>query len=283
MEYLLLSLSVILISLQNIVSKKYNHTTRCPNIFIYSAISAFFAMLFFIVSSGFRFNFSIGYLPYSLGFAAAYSASLVGMNYAVKTGSLSVTALIMSYSLIIPTFYGIIFLKENAGCFTYIGILLLLISLFLINIKKEKNKVSLKWIFFLIIMFTGNGMCSTLQKAYSLKCGTEFKNEFMIAALAVTTFFLMLWGILNEKDSTVKAIKYSAPFAVINGFSNGAVNLFIILLTGMLPNSLIFPTISAGGIILTFIVSVTVYSEKLSKIQLCGYIIGTAAVIVLNF
>ena len=46
--------------------------------------------------------------------------------------------------------------------------------------------------------------------------------------------------------------------------------------------SLMFPLISAGGIILTYIVSRFAYKEKLSLNQNIGVVLGVAAVIFLN-
>ena len=46
--------------------------------------------------------------------------------------------------------------------------------------------------------------------------------------------------------------------------------------------SILFPSISGGGIVLGFLLSTFVYKERLSRIQYIGYAIGTASVIILN-
>jgi multidrug transporter EmrE-like cation transporter len=43
-----------------------------------------------------------------------------------------------------------------------------------------------------------------------------------------------------------------------------------------------FPLISAGGLIVTFIVSRFFYKEKLTRTQLVGFLLGLFAVIFLN-
>ena len=48
------------------------------------------------------------------------------------------------------------------------------------------------------------------------------------------------------------------------------------------PAIIVFPTISAGGIILTFILSKYIFNEKLSKNQYIGFVTGLMSVIVLN-
>ena len=54
------------------------------------------------------------------------------------------------------------------------------------------------------------------------------------------------------------------------------------ILSGKMPVSLMFPLISAGGLIVTYIVSRFFYKEKLTKIQFIGFIFGLMAVVFLN-
>lgn len=60
------------------------------------------------------------------------------------------------------------------------------------------------------------------------------------------------------------------------------VNLFVMILTGLMPVSLMYPLISAGGIIVTYIVSKFFYKESLTKAQLIGFILGIGSVVLLN-
>ena len=63
---------------------------------------------------------------------------------------------------------------------------------------------------------------------------------------------------------------------------NGIVNLFVMILSGKMPVALMFPLISAGGIIVTYIVSRFFYKEKLTKMQFAGFILGIASVVFLH-
>ena len=64
--------------------------------------------------------------------------------------------------------------------------------------------------------------------------------------------------------------------------ANGAVNLFVMLLTGLLPTAILFPSISAGGMAITFAIAILFYKEKLSKVQILGYMFGIISVVLLN-
>ena len=281
MQYLLLLVVILVTSSQNIFMKQYSVKSSKQNQILFSAISALVAMVFFVISSGIRMNFKWEFVPYSVGFAIAYAAALMGVNLSIASGPLSVSSLVTSYSLIIPTLYGIIFLKDSLKGTAYIGIALLLISLYFINMKKEAAKFSIKWLIYLGIGFVGNGMCSTIQKMQQLKFDGAYKNEFMVVALGIAAVFLMVIVFMRKGD--VKAeLRECRIYAPLNGIANGATNLLVMILTGLIPTALLFPSISAGGIAIMFFISIFVYKEKLSKMQMIGYGIGMLSVILLN-
>ena len=56
----------------------------------------------------------------------------------------------------------------------------------------------------------------------------------------------------------------------------------MLILTGLIPNSVLFPCISAGGIVLSLFTALFLFKEKLSAFQIVGYVLGLASVILLN-
>ncbi len=281
LNYLLLFVTLIAMSAQSVLTKHYNVKAKVHDAFLFSGVSSVSALLFFIISSGFKLQFNVALLPYSIGFAITYGLALVGSNLAIAHGSLALTSLVSSYSLIIPTLFGIIFLKESIDITVYIGIALLLISLFLINFKNETFKFSFIWLVCVVIAFISNGMCSTIQKMQQIKFSGAFKSEFMIFALFFVSFLLLTISFIRQKQR-ILALKSCITLAPINGFANGAVNLLVMLLTGVMPNAFLFPMLSAGSIAVMFIFSLTVYKERFSVKQYIGYIIGVGAIILMN-
>jgi len=281
MQYFLLLIVIVLVSLQNVIQKEYSMRDSDDRRFLFGAALSFAAMTFFIVSSGFNLDFKADFVGYSIGFAMSYAASNIGLLLAIKWGSLAITMLVNSYSLIIPTFYGIIFLNEKLSLSAIVGIVLLIISIFLIGAKKEEIKFSLKWLISLFFAFAGNGMCSTVQKMQQLAFNGEFKNEFMIISLFIST--LILFGAsLIFKEKIKKGSPMCIGFGACCGIANGIVNLLVMMLTALIPTAILFPSISGGGIVLGFVLAVFAYKEKLSMLQVIGYFIGMISVILLN-
>ena len=282
MNVLFLLLIILALSFQHISCKSYNQ--KSDVVFTFSALVPLFAITFFIIPLKGSFEFNFTAFLFSIGFAVMYCMGVLGSLLAIMTGPLSLSSLIAAYSLIIPASYGLIFLKEPVSVFLIVGIVLLLVSLFLINMEKkgEEKKITLKWVFYALLTFVGNGGCSTVQKMQPLYCDGKYKNEFMVMAYAIAVILLFIPVILKERKGFVKNLRTACPYALIYGVSNGAVNFLVILLSTMMAASVMFPLISAGGIVLTVLVSIFIYKEKLSREQILGVILGVGAIVALN-
>lgn len=274
--------------IQNVFKKQYNEKTGSRGGSMFCALSAVFAALVFLFAAEFPLKIEPGVVGYSVGFAVVYAIALIFSVLAIANGSLAITSLILSYSLLIPTFYGIIFLKNEITDTLVIGLVLFMISLFLINYKAEKeegqHKVTFKWIIYVILAFVGNGMCSTVTNMQVEKYNGAMKSEFMILAYIISMIFMFVYALFTERKDITLSLKKGWLLALLCGVFNGIVNLLVILLLERkeLQSSVIFPTIAAGGMILTFIVSLTLYKEKMTKAQTVGFFIGVVSVILLN-
>ena len=289
MSYLFLTIVVVLITTQSIAKKQYNLKVKQSNSFLFSAIAALFALIVFLITAKFKLDLSLDLVPYSIGFAVSYASALVGTLLAIMWGPLSITLLINSYSLIIPTLYGLIALDEKFTAVKILGLVLLALSLLLISTVLERKgnpqqrKFSLKWLMALILGFTGNGICSTVQKMQQISFFGQFKSEFMVIALVIVVITLTIAAIINREDLRIDTMP-CVTLAAISGIANGIVNLLVMVLSapGGMEASILFPSMSGGGIVLGLLLSIFVYKEKLSALQYLGYAMGTASVILLN-
>lgn len=282
MEYILLCLVAVGMTFQNFMSKQFNKRAKETNPYFYSAILAFFAMIFFLISSGGKLNFAKEIVPYSVVFGLLYGMSTFCNVKAMQHGPISLTALLISFSLVIPTLYGIIILNDPIGFTKYIGIIMSIIAIVLINFKKNSEmKLSFKWAMFAIGGFLGNGFLTTTQKIQQMTFDGGYKSEFMIIAYAIVFVLFFLLGLQKQGDKKrmlSEGIKYAAPA----GIANGMVNFLVMVLTALLPSAVLFPSISGINMSLTFIIAITIFRERLSNSQIVGYIVAIMSVILLN-
>lgn len=293
---LLLITAIVGISIQQISQKAYNKKVG-GGAFIFSAASALVAMLVFLIASKGELSFQMEVVGYSVLFAVGYCMALAFSFLAIANGSLSLTSLVLQFSLIIPTFYGIFFLQEETDFFLFAGIALLVASIVLVNIpvgeKKEKNaeteqteknqnKTTWKWALFALLMFIGNGGCSTVQKMQQIHFNGLYKSEFMIVALIITTVAFVVISLFTERKEMLPALKKGVGYYAVYGVANGISNLIVLLLATKMSSSIVYPVLSAGGIVITSFVSVFVYKEKMNLFQKIGLLLGVLAIVALN-
>ena len=290
MNALYLILIVLGITAQHVTKKRYSQKNG-GGTYSFAAISALAAMLVFFVISGGSLHFQASLLLYALGFAITYGCSILFTYLAITEGPLSITSLITSYSLLIPAVYGLIAWGEKFDLYFLIGIVLLAVSIFLIRMApgkteesggEQKKQFTAKWLICVLLAFVGSGGCTVVQREQQIAFEGGYKNEFMILALVFVLISMLVCGLVFEKKQMPQNLKNSAPMAAIGGLANGGVNYLVMILSARMDASQMFPIISAGGILMASILSMTVYKEKLSTLQKIGLLLGIASIVVLN-
>lgn len=262
----------------NFASKKYN--AKCSGALLYTMLAAVFsAVVFGIFVTNWNMTGSI--FIHALYFAIANCTSIFFTVKSYRYGLFSLTVLIISYSLLIPTFYGIIILGEPISKSFVIGLLLVVISIFLTSGKIEKNEgFSLRWIVCVILAFIGGGMCSVTQRMGQIACDNI--NLLMFTAFVQVAVICGVLGIITEKNDIKNFAKSGWYIAVLGGLLNGITNILVVDLNTKMKASVMFPVISVFVLTVSFLFALLLYREKLLKRQIFGYIIGTISVIVIN-
>jgi len=283
MDYILLTVVVLGVTLQQIVSKIYGEKVR-GGTYSFTMGTLVVALLFFVATAKGKFVFSTAYIWYAVFFALATSITLIFSYLAINEGPLSLTSLMTQYSLLIPTTYGLIALDEPVKGTLLIGVVFLAVSLFLINFEKkgEEKKITSKWILYVLLAFVGNGACSTIQKVQQINCQGQYKNEFMIVAYALSVIVLAGCMLKFERKQCISDMKHGVGCIIGRGLGLAIVNFLVLILSNTMPASVMFPVISAGGIVATFAVALFVYKERLSVFQNTGLVMGIISIIFLN-
>lgn len=285
MDVALLIAVIVSMAMQNTSKKMYADRAGGGNVYFYGAISSLFSALCFAISSLGSLSFTAATLPYSIAFGLSFALCTYSMTVAVSIGPLSLTSLMISYSLMLPTLYGLIFFNESVSPFFYVGILLLVISLALINMKgkkEEDGKIGFKWLVTAGLAFLTNGVCTIIMNVQQKNFSGQYKNEFMIPALLLSAVIFSVMFAVKERRDATKLLRSGTFPAAFGGTMHFVTNLSVLFLVGLLPASLTYPLISAGGIILTYLISVLIYREKLSRLQFAGFIMGVVSVVFLS-
>jgi len=283
----LLILLITLLSLaEGIFIKNYN-SKHSKGGFIFTAMIGFFSMLVFVFTDTNGFNAPPELWIYGIISGIMYCSASILTFIAIGCGSFAMSMLILSYALVFSIGYGLFFLSEPATVYTYIGLILILVSLYLTRAKNkeevtEKKKLSLKWVICIALSVIGSGMFGVLGRMQQIAFNNECTNEFMIITLAFSTAVLLIIGTVKDKSDLGYAFKHGILWTALAGSSNGINNFLSLLLNTMMPISISSPVKAGVKIIMSFAISMLLFKEKFEKRQILGVILGTIAIVLLN-
>jgi len=282
MSTLLLLLSSLCHQAEGVIVKKYNEKHADGN-FIFTAFFAFFSMLFFVITHNGGYNFSWQIVPYALAAGALYSGSSFLCFVAYGCGSFVLSKLVLSYSIVITIGYGLIFLKEPVSVFAYIGLIIMIISIYLSNGKNRGGvKFSLKWFVCIMLSAIGSGMFGVIQRMQQIKFNNSATNEFMIITLGFAFISFLIIGLILDGKNIGRIFKSGVPYAALAGISNGATNFLMLYVFTMIPISIASPSNAGIEIIISFILSKLMFKEVFTKSQVVSVMLGVVAVVLLN-
>ena len=94
-----------------------------------------------------------------------------------------------------------------------------------------------------------------MQKVQQTVFPGQYMSEFMIVALVISAIAMGIFALCTEKKQFLPNLKAGFWMYAANGLANGITNFLVIFLSPRLAASVMFPVVSAGGIVLTFLIS----------------------------
>ena len=292
MTILLLPLSLLIwlinTSINNRFEKKVSRKTS--DTLLYGALclltgAALFAVLmrpYFLPS---RYTLGLGVL-----FGVITVLGQLSTLFALSLGPMSLTMLIVFCSMLIPAFSGAVFWKEPIGIFQLIGVVAILVALFLcsyVKVNTKQKRMNGRWRLLCFVAFFSTGMTGVLQKVHQ---SSPYKNELdaflVVAFLTGTILTFSAWFLFRKGEKKAKESTHipTALFAMagLAGLALGGIYKINMFLSGALPSILFFPINNGGCILLSAIISVVVFKEKLTGGQKLGLLIGVIAIALLG-
>ena len=268
---------------ESVSIKKYNQKHSGGGL-LFTSLVSLFSMLFFLITDKGGLHFPKEMFLYAVPAGICYFSASYLTFLAYECGSFVMTGLFLSYNLLFSIGYGLFFLKDPATPLTYAGLVLILLSIFLVrNDKKEGDsvKISPKWVICMTLSVVGCGMLGVLMKMQQLKFD-HADNEFMIVTLGVSALTLFVLGLIKDRRNLGRTFIKGAPYATLAGISNGATNLLNLTVTRMIPLSISAPSSAGIGILFSFLLALFLFKERLSRRQLVGVAMGAVALVLLN-
>lgn len=204
---------------------------------------------------------------YTLGLGALFIIVFNLMAITTQKSGLSVVSVATKMSLAIPIIFGLVYYKESAGVFKILGIILALVAVYLASIQtKEGITIKARNLMYPAMVFLGSGIIDTsikfLEDSYVAENAVPLFSATIFAAAAVLGVLLLCIHAVQGK--------FKFEFKnVLGGILLGIPNYFSIyfivkaLRTDLLDSSGIFTINNVGIVVLSTVVGIVAFKEKL--------------------
>ena len=209
MEICIYLLIVIAAVTQSATTKLFNRYSS--NSAIFNAIKACTALVLFVLIAAFGFTLHLPTILFGILYGASMCISMYAGYQALCLGSMALTSMLVSFSVIIPMIFGITVGNETLKSMQYPALAFLFLAIILTNADKIKQKKNTQmryglWLMFVGITFVCNGICSILQKQHQTLYPEAYSKEFMLFAMLLCSLIFSISALrklpLKELNAT---------------------------------------------------------------------------------
>ena len=253
---------------------------------VFCIIEAIFITFATYAFHGFHFSVS----PLTILFGILNGLILFGYNTSlIKAGTLGSYAFLnvslLYGAIIVPSIYGLLFLKEGISVLKIVGILMMLVACLFMNADEIKlEDSSIKYYLFCILLFLFNGSYCTIIKMQTIYHNEEKQSMIMIT-FALMGIIALLDLICKEKENTFQAFKLNKKClpSLISCLISAtlAINLLMYILP-LIDTAILYTVQNGGVLILSALYSVFLFKEKLSTKKILGIIIAVISITILS-
>jgi len=231
-------------------------------------------------SSGWEYSSKLILPSFTVGML--FIASFLVIIYSTQKVGIGLTTSLNKMSVVIPVTVGVIYLGQSSDIlFKIAGIILALISFFLILYKKPADRVKGAFILpFLVFLLPGiNDTSMELTKTYIISDPAD-GELFLFGVFLTALFFSLILVWLDSKKRTQKlAFRYETLlFGGALGLFNFLTSKMLLINVGRMGGSIVFPVHNASVVMLTALIGVFFFKESFSKRQWIGVIMAIVAV-----
>lgn len=218
----------------------------------------------------------------SLLIGVLFIITFILLSRSTLKAGVSITAVASRMSVIIPVSAGFVIFNDSVSALKIMGILLAIFSFYLIFEGKGVMKVKWKNVVLPLLLFLGIGTNDTMMKY------VEFNHlagdETLFLTIVFFAAFMMSFVALVIQIASGKE-KFSA-INIISGFILGSLNFgstyFFIKSMSLFESSFLFPVFNVGIVVLTSVIGLTVFKEKLSRINWLGIGLAMLALLLIT-
>ena len=285
LPWILLFLSAFLASNKNILVKGLaGISIKSREFFGAQAIIFASGSIALIIVNIFDYNgFSTLTALVSLGYGVMLIIALWFYTLALTMGKTALCATIYSFGFVIPTLSGWLFWDEPISICAAIGIIIVF-PVLIISGSGSKDKAqsgNKRYILYLIIAMLCSGGVGIMQKIHQKSPYANQKSTLILCAFLLGLVVSLIFFFIMKKSDYKITTKASGICALV-GLLYSVCNLLNTYLAGALDSAIFFPAINIGAIVISMIMGLIIYKERLTKKDILVLSLGAIAIALVN-
>lgn len=272
----LLLLSVGLSAGRNSISKKIAATAGERASFFLSQMVLFFTAAVLLAACNLPM-LTVSCLTWLYG--VTYGLLLVLSQWmftlSLRTGAASVCSVVYALGFLLPTLSGVLFWGEDFALTQGLGVVLA-VGVILLTFKKSSGTHPGRYIPFLLVAMTASGGLGIMQKVQQVSPVAGEKGAFLVIAFLLAGGCSLAALCLCCRRVSLRPAVMLYPAAA--GLCFGGANLCNTLLAGRLPSAVFFSLQNISTILLSTILGVAVFRERLTARTVLIVLLGALVV-----
>lgn len=278
MDYILLCTSIFSMVFNNSLMSRVSKTMLRGKTDVYRFNSFTYLMcviLFGLMTIG--NGFSVYTLLLGILFGFVTTMSNFYRTLALADGPTHITILITTSSMVIPTLSGVVMGLEEFKPLKILAMAILIFFIYLSSKKSENSGIGKLWFLYCALAFVFQGIIGVIQKVHQ---SSQHKSElfpFLFVSFTFSFLFASFMGYSKKTDTKFGIWHYI--LASVSGVCVFTMNFLNLRLSGVLPSQLFFPVVNGTTIILTSVIAVILFKERLTKRQFIGIVGGLLSLV----
>jgi len=234
-----------------------------------------------------RSDFNAEWMPMAVTIGILFIVVFFLIALSTQRAGMAVTSVAAKMSVVIPITFSLFYFNEPISALKITGILLALTSVFMTTYNRDKtNKKRILVVLLPIIIFFSAGFIDSLikytQEVHIADRSTVMFSSilFSISAIMGVIFSLFRKGFLKT-EKLLQIILAGIILGIVNFFS--LYGIIMALESNVFDSSIVFGINNMGIVVLSVIIALIFFSEKLSNLNKAGIVLSILTIVFLSY
>jgi len=234
-----------------------------------------------------RSDFSAGWVPMAVIIGILFIVMFFVIALSTQKAGIAVTSVASKMSVVIPITFSIIYFNEAVDALKFTGIMLALVSVFMTTYNRDKTKKrGIEVIILPLTLFVGAGLIDSLikftQQVFIVEQSTIMFTSVLFSISAITgVIFSFFRKGLFRSGNFLRIMAAGIMLGIVNFGS--LYGLIMALDSNILASSIIFGINNMGIVVLSVLIALLFFREKLSALNKAGIALSILTIIFLSY